>query len=147
MKKTIINILIAISCFTAFGFASQTYADEPKKTKTSEKNIIYVTEKVPGASCKLQTSWSNKGMYKCEMEKWFGSIMKIMWKLLKYFTFIAGLLAVLMIVVGWIMYSMWGADESMKTKSKEFITKSLLGLILLLMSGTILYAVAPWVYK
>jgi len=50
MKKTIINILIAVSCFTAFAFISQTHAEEPKK------NTIYVTEKVPGAGCELQTS-------------------------------------------------------------------------------------------
>ncbi len=140
MKKTIIQILIALSCFTAFWVISNTYA--------ASWNTIYVTEKVPGAGCvKQPDTGSNANMYKCTIKPWFGSIMQIMWKLLKYFTFIAGLLAVLMLVVGWIMYSMWGADESMKTKSKEFITKSLLGLILLLMSGTILYAVAPWVYK
>jgi len=145
MKKTIINILIALSCFTAFWVITHTYADWD--TPKGKVNTIYVTEKVPWAKCKKQDSGSNEWLYKCEIKSWFGSIMDIMWKLLKYFTFIAGLLAVLMLVVGWIMYSMWWADESMKTKSKEFIIKSLLGLILLLMSGTILYAVAPWVYK
>ncbi len=142
MKKIIIQILIALSCFTAFWVISNTYAEE-------RTNTIYVTEKVPGAGCgeRIPEWQKNGGLYECKMKQWFSSIMEIMWKLLKYFTFIAWLLAVLMLVVGWIMYSMWGADEWMKTKSKEFITKSLLGLILLLMSGTILYAVAPWVYK
>jgi exosortase/archaeosortase len=44
------------------------------------------------------------------------------------------------------MYSMWWANESFKTWAKEYITKTLIWLILLLLSWVILYMVAPWVY-
>jgi len=44
------------------------------------------------------------------------------------------------------MYSMWWANEWMKNSAKDYIQKSLFGLILLLLSWTILYMVAPWVY-
>lgn len=70
-----------------------------------------------------------------------------MGKIIKYFTFIAALGGVLALVIGGIMYSMGGANDEMKTKSKEFITKVIFGLVLLLFSGVILNAIAPWVYK
>ncbi len=141
MKKIILYILISVFTFVGTWISNQAQA-------AADEKIIYVTEKVPWAGCKKEPDWSsNEWMYKCTIKPWFSSIMEIMWKLLKYFTFIAGLLAVLMLVIGWIMYSMWWADEGMKTKSKEFITKSLLWLVLLLVSWTFLYAVAPWVYQ
>ena len=140
MKKIILYILICVFAFVNTWIMNQAHANDEK--------IIYVTEKVPGAWCEKEPETSsNSGMYKCKIKPWFSSIMEIMWKLLKYFTFIAWLLSVLMLVVGGIMYSMWWADESMKTKSKEFITKSLMWLVLLLVSGSFLYAVAPWVYN
>ncbi|MCD5380807.1 hypothetical protein LR004_02670 [Candidatus Gracilibacteria bacterium] len=140
MKKIILYILISVFTFIGTGISNQAQA-------AADEKIIYVTEKVPGAGCTKEESGNNVGMYKCTIKPGFSSIMQIMGKLLKYFTFIAGLLAVLMLVIGGIMYSMGGADEGMKTKSKEFITKSLLGLVLLLVSGSFLYAVAPWVYQ
>jgi len=141
MKKIILYILISVFAIAGTWITNQTYANDEK--------IIYVTEKVPWAWCgdRIAKWKDNEGMYRCKITPGFSSIMNIMWKMLKYFTFIAWLLSVLMLVIGWIMYSMWWADEWMKTKSKEFITKSLMWLILLLLSGSFLYAVAPWVYN
>jgi hypothetical protein len=45
------------------------------------------------------------------------------------------------------MYSMWGMDQSMKEESKKRIVKTIVWLIVLLMSWTILHIVAPWIYK
>lgn len=141
MKKTLIKVLLLLVS-TTFGMTEFLTANAEE---TEEKiNIVEVTEKIPWADCELK-EWSTL-IYKCKVWRGFSSIMLIMWKILKYFTFLAGLFSVLMLVIGWIMYSMWGANEEFKTKSKDFIIKSLLGLIVLLLSWLILYAVAPWVY-
>lgn len=137
MKKIIAKILLILSLFTLVNITTL-------QASAEDVNVVKVTEEIPGANCVLE---QESGLYRCEVKRWFGSIMQVMWQMLKYFTFIAGLLAVLMIVIWWIMYSMWWADDALKTKSKEFITKAILGLIVLLLSWTILYAVAPWVYK
>lgn len=144
MKKIICNIVLALSIITVWIFSIQiTHANQSWEKKENE-NVVIVTEKVPGGNCVfMEERW----LYRCTIKSGFTSIMQVMGQLLKYFTFLAGLFAVLGLVVGWIMYSMWWADENLKTKSKEFIIKSLLWLILLLISWLILYAVAPWVYK
>lgn len=72
--------------------------------------------------------------------------MVMIGRLIKYATFIASLGAVLFIVVNGILYSMSGMDSGLKEAAKEKITKTLLGLIVLMLSGLILNAIAPWVY-
>jgi len=140
MKKIIAKILIILSIISLFWFIQNSYANSTWST-------IYVTAEVPWANCVVATKEWKEWLYKCDVERGFWAIMNIMWNMIKYFTFISWLLAVLTIVVGWIAYSMWWADDSLKTKSKEFIQKSLMWLIILLLSWTILYAVAPWVYN
>ena len=83
----------------------------------------------------------------CSVPRWFWAITKMMWEIIKYFTFIAWLGAVLFIVINGILYSMSGMDDSMKTKAKERITKTLMWLILLLLSWVILNIIAPWIYN
>jgi len=140
MKKIIAKILIILSIVISTWFIQNSYA-------TSTWSTIYVTAEVPWANCVVATKEWKEWLYKCDVERGFWAIMNIMWNMIKYFTFISWLLAVLTIVVWWIAYSMWWADDSLKTKSKEFIQKSLMWLIILLLSWTILYAVAPWVYN
>lgn len=72
--------------------------------------------------------------------------MNIIGEMIKYATFLAGLAGVLFIVVNGILYSMSGMDAGMKEEAKKRITKTLLGLIVLLLSGFILNAIAPWIY-
>ena len=158
MKKIIAKILIILSIISIFWFTQNSYAEKetdpviawyesPDEKSSDWKNSIYVTAEVPWANCVVATKEWKEWLYKCDVERGFWAIMNIMWNMIKYFTFISWLLAVLTIVVGWIAYSMWWADDSLKTKSKEFIQKSLMWLIILLLSWTILYAVAPWVYN
>ena len=135
-KKLIIKILILITTISIFWILQNTFAAEGV-------NVVEVTESIPWANCSFD--WE-KNLYVCRTERWFSAIMLVMWEILKYLTFIAGIFAVLSLVVGWIMYSMWWANENMKTKSTEYIKSSLYGLILLLLSWTILYMIAPWVY-
>ena len=70
-----------------------------------------------------------------------------MWGIIKWFTYIAAIGAVLFIVINGIMYSMSGIDQSMKDEAKKRITKTLLWLVVLLLSWVILNLVAPWIYK
>lgn len=114
-----------------FFFVHQVFAIEVK-----------VTEAVPWANC----SWSN-GDYTCYVPSWFDAVLWIFWAMIKYFTFIALLGSVLFIVINGIMYSMAWMDDGLKASAKERIKKTLIGLVLLLMSGWILNTLAPWVYR
>ena len=84
--------------------------------------------------------------YFCYVPKWITWFEIIMGWLIKYTTFIASLAWVLFIVVNWILYSMWWADDSLKSESKKRIMKTLSWLIVLLLSWVILHIIAPWVY-
>ena len=113
---------------------------------------VIVTEKIPWATCsdifsKIEGKIDKKIWFKCEVEKWFWSIVSMLWSIIKYFTFIASLWWVLYLVIGWIMYSMSWIDPWAKDKAKEWITKTIIWLILLLFSWVILNLIAPWIYK
>ena len=136
MKKIITKIFIFLTLFWLFWIFQNSYAEWTI--------AVEVTEKIPWVAC--SPSENNPKLYTCTSERWFGAVMLAMWWILKYFTFLAWIFAVLSLVVGWIMYSMWWANESLKSTAKDYITKSLFGLILLLLSWTILYMIAPWVY-
>lgn len=89
--------------------------------------------------------WCSKDS--CEFQTWTQWVLKTIWWMIKYTTFIVGLLAVLFIVINWILYSMSWIDQSAKDTAKKRITKTLIWIILLLMSWTILNVLAPWIYK
>jgi len=91
-------------------------------------------------------SCTKKEPYSCSIPKgttWFQVVMA--W-IIKFFVFIASLAWVLFIVLNWIMYSMAWLNDSFKTEAKDRITKTLIWVILLLMSWVILNILAPWVY-
>lgn len=150
MKKIITKLLLIFFLLWIVGinFIDNTFA---------EKDVITVktTEKIPGADCK-EIPWINTSevwpiipwpsTWECKIKPWFGSVMKMMWAIIKYFTFIAGLWGVLFIVINGIMYSMGGMDQGMKDESKKRITKTLVWLILLFLSWAILNMIAPWIY-
>ena len=161
MKNILIKItlIISVSLFIWLNYISNTYAADEKKD--SGKVTVIVTEQIPWAWCEavhsdLKTPWLinekeieawKTQMYKCEIEKWFTSVIKMMWKIIKYFTFIASLWAVLFIILNGILYSMWWAEPSMKDDAKKRIIWTLLWLVLLLLSWVILNIIAPWIYK
>ena len=60
--------------------------------------------------------------------------MKLFGSIIKYFTYIAALSCVLFIVINGILYSMAGINDSLKTGAKERIMKTLMGLVLLMLS-------------
>ncbi len=83
----------------------------------------------------------------CTIKSWTSAIMNLMWWIIKYATFLVWLLAVLFIVINWIMYSMGWMDQSLKDESKKRIIKTLVWIIVLLMSWVILNFIAPWIYR
>ena len=103
---------------------------------------IEVTEKVPGANC--SAIW--EGLYSCDPGRWFESVTQVLGAMVKYFTYIAALSAVLFIIINGILYSMSGIDAGLKDGAKKRIIKTLIGLVILLLSGVILNAIAPWIY-
>ena len=133
-------LLIIIISLTLFSI-NNTYAEE-------ESNNIEVTISsdfsaiLPGVCFPKNWDWD----YVCSVPKWVNWFQIVMAWLIKYITFIASLAWVLFIVVNWILYSMWWADDSLKTESKKRIMKTLMGIILLLLSWAILHIIAPWIY-
>ena len=110
---------------------------------------VEVTEKVPGAWCTVHTTNEKTGepsTYMCNIEKGFGSITAMLGNIIKYFTFLASLWGVLFIVINGILYSMGWIDSGWKDEAKKRITKTLIGLAILLLSWIILNAIAPWIY-
>lgn len=128
MKKIIFTVCVILSLFFF----------------TTELNAVSVevTEPIPGANC---SGWG--GEYTCNVGTGVSTISNMMGEIIKYFTFIASLWAVLFIVINGILYSMSGMDQSLKDGAKKRIIQTLLGLTLLMLSWVILNAVAPWIYK
>lgn len=137
MKKILLLLSLSLASVFMLGISFGTsYA-------AWETVEVKVTEKIPGAGCSAPDA---DGVVTCQVGKWFGSVMVMIGKMIKYATFIASLWAVLFIVINGILYSMSGMDSGLKESAKEKIVKTLLGLIVLLFSGLILNAIAPWIY-
>jgi hypothetical protein len=129
MKKILIALLLASSLiFISWDIFAAT---------------IDVTEKIPGANCGPPVN----NIYTCNPGRGFDGVLWVVWAMIKYFTYIASLAAVLFIVINGVLYSMAGINDDLKTGAKTRIVKTLMGLIVLLLSGVILNMIAPWVYK
>ncbi len=142
ISKIILLLLIPFSFFIAVdnSFATDTWLIK-----------IKVTEYIPWAcendNALKDLNCSVDSPCDCYIKKWFGSVTTMIWNVIKYFTFIAGLGAVLFIVINGILYSMSWVNDSMKTDAKNRIVKTLMWLIVLLLSWIILNIIAPWIYQ
>ena len=150
MKKIFVSLVLGLS-LVWFGIVSTPHVAADGTSHV----MVEVTEKIPGANCEATyqnvpegQSWppAPTWLYECNLGTGFGAVMNIIGEMIKYATFLAGLAGVLFIVVNGILYSMSGMDAGMKEEAKKRITKTLLGLIVLLLSGFILNAIAPWIY-
>lgn len=150
MKKVIIAFVLLFSLFIPV------YAEEEEKTTVcTEVGTIEVAtpEKIPGLQCEEWVVKDKDGKeiankwYTCCVKKGFGAFMSFFWAIIKYATFIAGLVAVLFVVLSGIAVTMSGFDQEMRNAAKKRLMISLGGLLLLIFSGTILNLVAPWIYK
>lgn len=129
MKKYIITVLCVLAFVLFTGDLSAASID--------------VTEKIPGANCGAKHDW----VYTCNPGRGFNGVMGVIGAMIKYFTYLASLACVLFIVINGILYSMAGINDGLKTGAKDRIVKTLLWLVILLLSWVILNAIAPWVYK
>jgi hypothetical protein len=136
IKKIIISLVILLWLGFIPTFAEDTTTDSPKIK-------VEVTEFVPWAWC-VEKKWSDNKVipwkYECEIKSWFTSVVDMIWAIIRYFTYIVWLWAVLWFVINWIRYAMW------EKKAKEDIVKTLWWIILLLLSWVILHMIAPWIY-
>ncbi len=98
---------------------------------------VKVTEKLPGLECD-----GSKSDYTCKVGTWFSSFTILLKNLVKWFSYIAMLWAILFIIINGILYTMWMDKEWVKKR----IIQTLLWIIVLMLSWVILYLVAPWVY-
>ena len=148
MKKLTIKIFLFISLFSLFIIST------PFTVQAAKWVTVTVTEKIPGANCDDGTTKEktvngkkiNSTTYKCTIEPWFGTVVKVMGKMIQYFVFLASLWGVLFIVINGIMYSMWWADQGLKDESKKIIVQTLIVLALLFLSWVILNLIAPWIW-
>ena len=138
----IIQKILAWLCMWIFLFSTtaQTFAN------TGSGIEIKVSQKVPWANCS-DKSEGDPPVYTCTIQPWFSSIMVMLGNFIKYFTAITALAGVLFLVINGIMLSMWGLDSEAKERTKTFITRTILGLLLLIFSGVFLRILAPWVYN
>lgn len=155
MKKILIILTLLFTWFSNVSYVNANWVD------------VIVTEKIPWANCTIiqWTGWNfdtwkdanwkqnheydfeKPTLYKCKVEKWWKSVIKMLWWIIKYFTFIVSLVWVLFIVINGILYSMSWLDEWLKKEAKERITLTLTWLLILLLSWAILQLIAPWIYK
>jgi len=108
---------------------------------------VEVTEPVPWAWCSSSLEAWKEWIYSCNVPRWFTGVMNMAGEMIRYFTYITALACVLFIVINGVLYSMAGINDSLKTGAKERITKTLIGLVILMLSWVILNALAPWIYK
>ena len=167
MKKILNFIALSLTLLSLWFIGNIAVAhtigwDKDKTTTAQDAIKVRVTEKIPGANCGRHihgnsstpvtndtvNSRSGTGSYtyECEVKKGFWQITLMLGNMIKYFTFIASLWGVLFIVINGILYSMGGIDSGWKDEAKKRITKTLVGLAILLLSWVILNAIAPWIY-
>ncbi len=140
-KKTILLFIILLSLVSI----NSTFAETEETWKIKVKISSDFSAILPG-QCDKSGEWKSSYYY-CNVPKWINWFNIIMAWLIKYITFIASIAWVLFIVINWILYSMWWADDSLKTESKKRIIQTLIWIILLLMSWIILRIIAPRVYQ
>lgn len=144
--KLFIKIFLILSLSFVY-FSSYAVNDEKSFTWVTMESTV----DIPWMNCTKKdtvSGWTDAEttIYTCNVEKWFSSMLTMVSGMIKYFTYIALVAAVLFIVINGIMYSMSWVDSWMKDEAKKRITKTLIWIILLLLSGYLLNLFFPWIY-
>lgn len=140
MKKLL--IIIAIFIWTI----STTLAEGEKESWEATTVKVNVWTYIPWCVAKRDEKWTIVA-YECNVPKSSSWVVKYLWDIIKWFTFITLLASVLFIVINWIMYSMGWIDPELKNKAKERIIKTIIWIIILFSAWYILTTIAPWIYK
>jgi len=142
MKNIILALLLLMTLFSA----TEIFAQNIKVSVSEDLSELWLNCNPQYNTPSAGFVWppAPNGYYECEVEKWFGSVQKMLGGMIKYATFLISLIWVLFIVINGIMYSIGWEDKSW---AKDRIVKSVWGLLLLLLSWVILNAIAPWIYS
>mgnify|MGYP005996280627 CR=1 FL=1 len=147
--KLFLKIILTLTLIIPGIYTS--YAEDKNQTFTWV--TIQTTVDLPWMWCKVNKTKSKNTsedgwvtVYDCNIKPWFAEIMTLMSWMIKYFTYIAMISAVLFIVINGIMYTMSGVDSWMKDEAKKRITKTLIWIVILLLSGFLLNLFFPWIY-
>lgn len=96
MKKSL-RALSALAVFLTFATAPFAFA-----ASGDTQAYVYVTEEIPGAQCEIKDknqTQVDKRIYKCPVQSGFASVTGVLGSLIKYATYLTGLIGVLMIVL------------------------------------------------
>ena len=142
-------IFAAEDCDTEFG-CKWDY-DKAVAAQAASKSTVYVTEKIPGANC-VPAEWSvesdiTKRKYKCTIEAGFWSFQRSIQGITGWFTQIALILSVLVVVLLGIAWAIWGSSEEKVKFLKWWTINILIGIVTLFFFQYILVMLAPWVFK
>lgn len=143
---------ILLICLMLLNFTSISFAED---TEEASYSIVRAAEKTPGANCTLIENAGEKDektgkmipvLYECKVAKWAAGVTAMLWEMIEFFYFLSLLCGVMFLVYSGILYSMGGAEPSLKETAKTRIQQTLIGLVVLLCSGYIL-GLFDWVYK
>lgn len=128
---------------------------------------VIVTEKIPGVECTCIAQWETGpgGMwpptpvnqdtcwtpatrkYKCTIKPWFSSFQESIQGITGWFTQIALILSVLVVVLLGIAWAIWGSSEEKVKFLKWWTINILIGIVTLFFFQYILVMLAPQVFK
>lgn len=151
--KLFLKIILTFTLIISSIYTARADVENDEKNKEFSWVTIQTTVDLPWMWCekneKKSKNTSDDGwvtVYDCDIKPWFAEIMTLMSWMIKYFTYIAMISAVLFIVINGIMYTMSGVDSWMKDEAKKRITKTLIWIVILLLSGFLLNLFFPWIY-
>lgn len=158
MKKIYIFLIINI-IYLLIGNTDITNANTEIINGNTTKTTVIVTEEIPWANCKCfvdnvesDKKWKDcwtieTRKYKCTIEPWFGSFQKSIQGITGWFTQIALILSVLVVVLLGIAWAIWGSSEEKVKFLKWWTINILIGIVTLFFFQYILVMLAPWVFK
>jgi hypothetical protein len=151
--KIILQILISLFLLFSFSFVHAEDSTPPNPDGWKKVKVV-VTEKIPGVECTEETisegpaaqHTSSTGRWICEVPLWMKWVLIMLGRMIRWFTAIALIWAVLFLVINGIHLSAGWLDGNAKSEVKKRIMMTLGWIILLLLAGPILKLIAPWVY-
>lgn len=142
MKKILHFFILAAVLLQSVFLGGFAYADTGDVTVT-------VTDAIPGAGCVQNGSGTDPSnrTYTCTIKPGFGSVLDLLKGFIKYATFLVLISSVLAISGLGLWLTFAGIEDSAKAKAKEHIFTIIKGIVVLLLVGFILNAIAPWIYQ
>lgn len=152
--KIIFQIFLSLFLFFTFTLV---HADTtPPNPDNWRKVKVVVTEKIPWVTCNsidegiVDDNWNidtaPSWRFECFVPLGMKGVLIMLGRMIRWFTGIALIWAVLFLVINGIHLSAGWLDGNAKSEVKKRIMMTLGWIILLLLAGPILKLIAPWVY-